>query len=53
MPHLKHSFVWCPKLETSESGSETFEVLKCGIDEEWKDQLERPCKKQRRITKSQ
>jgi len=53
MPHLEHSFVWCRKMDTSESGSETIEVLKCGSDEEWKDQLERPCEKQRRITKSE
>jgi len=39
-------------MDTSESGSETIELLKCGSDEEWKYQLERPCEKQRRITRS-
>ena len=38
IPHLGHSFVWYWKLNYTESGSETFEVLKCGSDEEWKDQ---------------
>ena len=54
MLHLEHSFVWCWKLDGSESGSEIpGKFWNVVLEKNGEDQLNRWCEKWRSVTQSQ